>query len=323
MMRSCSPVMRLRPSAWPGPRPRARVRWRCSWPTRCAARSVEIISVDSALVYRGMDIGTAKPERGRARARAAPPDRHPRPEQAYSAARFVRDAQRLQSTRSARAAGCRCWWAARCCTSRRCATGWTRCRPPTPALRAQIDARAAPKGWPALHAELRASTRPPPRGWRRTMRSASSARWRCGCSTRPAAVVASTRAARAARRRAALAADRAGAQLARLAARAHRAALRRDARGRLRRRSAAPAPRPATCGRTCRRCAASATARPGRRWTAATLDGLREAGIAATRQLAKRQLTWLRSMADRTRIACDEPGAATRLIDALRRALDG
>ena len=37
-----------------------------------------------------------------------------------------------------------------------------------------------------------------------------------------------------------------------------------------------------------------------------TLEGLREAGIAATRQLAKRQLTWLRGMADRTVVTCDE-----------------
>jgi tRNA dimethylallyltransferase len=50
------------------------------------------------------------------------------------------------------------------------------------------------------------------------------------------------------------------------------------------------------------------------------LDGLREAGIAATRQLAKRQITWLRSMADRTRIACDTPDAAARVLEALRCA---
>jgi tRNA dimethylallyltransferase len=39
----------------------------------------EIISVDSALVYRGMDIGTAKPTPRRTGGRAAPPDRHHRP----------------------------------------------------------------------------------------------------------------------------------------------------------------------------------------------------------------------------------------------------
>ena len=52
--------------------------------------------------------------------------------------------------------------------------------------------------------------------------------------------------------------------------------------------------------RTCPRCAASATARPGKRWTAQWPIGeLRERGIAATRQLAKRQITWLRSMPQR------------------------
>ena len=57
--------------------------------------SVEIISVDSALVYRGMDIGTAKPS-------AAERARVPHhlidiidPTEAYSAARFIGDARRL------------------------------------------------------------------------------------------------------------------------------------------------------------------------------------------------------------------------------------
>lgn len=40
-------------------------------------RPIEIVSVDSALVYRDMDIGTAKPSRDE-RARAASPDRHHR-----------------------------------------------------------------------------------------------------------------------------------------------------------------------------------------------------------------------------------------------------
>ena len=56
---------------------------------------VEIISVDSALVYRGMDIGTAKPS---AAELAAVPHHLIDlidPSEAYSAARFVGDAQRL------------------------------------------------------------------------------------------------------------------------------------------------------------------------------------------------------------------------------------
>jgi pantothenate kinase-related protein Tda10 len=47
---------------------------------------VEIISVDSALVYRGHGHRQRQAHAGRARRRAAPPDRHPRPGQAYSAA---------------------------------------------------------------------------------------------------------------------------------------------------------------------------------------------------------------------------------------------
>ena len=38
---------------------------------------------------------------------------------------------------------------------------------------------------------------------------------------------------------------------------------------------------------------------------AALRNDVRERGVAATRQLAKRQLTWLRSMPQRLRVACD------------------
>jgi tRNA dimethylallyltransferase len=57
------------------------------------------------------------------------------------------------------------------------------------------------------------------------------------------------------------------------------------------------------------------------------LSDLPERGVAATRQLAKRQLTWLRSMPQRHRVACDAPGAidavvalASQLADALPTA---
>jgi tRNA dimethylallyltransferase len=43
------------------------------------------------------------------------------------------------------------------------------------------------------------------------------------------------------------------------------------------------------------------------------LDSLPERGIAATRQLAKRQLTWLRSMPHRQVVACDAPDAVDRV----------
>jgi tRNA dimethylallyltransferase len=52
-----------------------------------------------------------------------------------------------------------------------------------------------------------------------------------------------------------------------------------------------------------------------------SLEGLADAGSAATRQLAKRQLTWLRSMPQRERVACDAPDAMTRTIAVARRLL--
>src|SRR5881396_4242392 len=62
----------------------------------------EIVSVDSALVYRGMDIGTAKPTRDeRSRAPHHLIDILD-PTEAYSAAQFVADAQRLIADIAAR-----------------------------------------------------------------------------------------------------------------------------------------------------------------------------------------------------------------------------
>ena len=61
--------------------------------------------------------------------------------------------------------------------------------------------------------------------------------------------------------------------------------------------------------------ALEAAPRPDR----AALVALREAGIAATRQLAKRQLTWLRSMPDRTVVACDGDDPAAAVVACVRR----
>ena len=114
---------------------------------------VEIISVDSALVYRGMDIGTAKPT---AAERAAVPHhlidiRDPR--EAYSAAEFVRDARRLVAEIRARGrwpllvGGTMLYFKA-------LFDGLDELPPAHPALRAAIEADAQQRGWPALHAEL-------------------------------------------------------------------------------------------------------------------------------------------------------------------------
>ena len=52
------------------------------------------------------------------------------------------------------------------------------------------------------------------------------------------------------------------------------------------------------------------------------LQLLREKGIAATRQLAKRQITWLRSMPQRRAIACDAADAQQQLLDAAMAVID-
>ncbi|WP_019375398.1 tRNA (adenosine(37)-N6)-dimethylallyltransferase MiaA, partial [Melaminivora alkalimesophila] len=117
------------------------------------AQPVEIISVDSALVYRGMDIGTAKPTPAE---RARVPHhlidiRDPR--EAYSAAEFVRDAtQRIQDIRARGAlpllvGGTMLYFKA-------LIEGIDDMPPADPAVRARLDAQAAALGWPAMHAEL-------------------------------------------------------------------------------------------------------------------------------------------------------------------------
>ena len=114
---------------------------------------LEIISVDSALVYRGMDIGSAKPD-------AATLARAPHhlldirdPTEAYSAAAFCDDAKRLMADIVARGrvpllvGGTMLYF-------RALLQGLDDLPRADPALRKQLEAEAAARGWPALHAEL-------------------------------------------------------------------------------------------------------------------------------------------------------------------------
>ena len=114
---------------------------------------VEIISVDSALVYRGMDIGTAKPT---AAERAAVPHHLidiRDPLQAYSAAEFVQDATRLIAEIRSRGAlpllvgGTMLYFKA-------LLDGIDDMPAANPAVRAQLEAQAQAIGWPGMHAEL-------------------------------------------------------------------------------------------------------------------------------------------------------------------------
>ncbi|HUP92759.1 MAG TPA: tRNA (adenosine(37)-N6)-dimethylallyltransferase MiaA [Solimonas sp.] len=116
---------------------------------------VELVSVDSAQVYRGMDIGTAKPDR-------ATLARHPHhlldlldPAQSYSAARFCSDALRLIGEIRARGrmpllvGGSMLYF-------RALQQGFSELPAADPLIRQRLEAEAQRRGWPALHARLAA-----------------------------------------------------------------------------------------------------------------------------------------------------------------------
>lgn len=119
----------------------------------CKRFPCDVISVDSALVYRGMDIGTAKPD---AETLARTPHRLidiRDPEESYSAGEFVRDACREMDEIFAKgripllAGGTMMYF--------RALTGGIAELPAADdAIRASIDAEAAERGWPAMHEEL-------------------------------------------------------------------------------------------------------------------------------------------------------------------------
>jgi tRNA dimethylallyltransferase len=113
----------------------------------------EIVSVDSAQVYRGLDIGTAKPDAAtRARVRHHLLDLID-PTEAYSAARFRRDA--LTATGEIRARGAvPILCGGTMLYFKALIEGLSSLPSADLELRAQLDAQAAREGWPALHAEL-------------------------------------------------------------------------------------------------------------------------------------------------------------------------
>lgn len=113
----------------------------------------EIVSVDSALVYRGMDIGTAKPD---AATQAAAPHHLIDlidPTESYSAAKFRDDALVLMADITARGripllvGGTMLYFKA-------LREGLNDLPEADAGVRAELDAQGAAEGWPALHAEL-------------------------------------------------------------------------------------------------------------------------------------------------------------------------
>lgn len=278
------------------------------------ALDAEIVSVDSALVYRGMDIGTAKPT-PEERARVAHHLIDIRdPARAYSAAEFAADA--LQAASGIRARGRRVLLVGGTMLYFKALTEGLAAMPPAdPDVRAELEARAAREGWPALHAQLATvdpatAARLAPNDAQRVQRALEVFRvsgrplsqWHASASSTPAlkpdlflSLEPQDRAwlhARIEQRFDAM-----------LAAGFLDEVRRLHARGDLHREL--PSMRSVGYRQAWEALAGE--------WP---LGSVRERGIAATRQLAKRQLTWLRGLRDRQVIPCDAPDAQLRVLRA-------
>ncbi|MBN8770648.1 MAG: tRNA (adenosine(37)-N6)-dimethylallyltransferase MiaA [Thiobacillus sp.] len=279
---------------------------------------LEIISVDSALVYRGMDIGTAKPD-------AATLARAPHhlldirdPTETYSAAAFCDDARRLMADIAARGmvpllvGGTMLYF-------RALLQGLDDLPRADAALRKELEAEAAARGWPALHAELAVvdpatAARLAPNDSQRIGRALEVFRL---SGTPMSALLDRVQSELPYRvlQLALIPSDRAVLHQ-RIAARfdAMLAEGLIDEVDTLRRRYALNADLPSMRA-------------VGYRQAWAYLDGeidlkdLREQGIAATRQLAKRQLTWLRSWPDVVELDCLVDDLGTQAMDLVARHL--
>jgi len=281
---------------------------------------VEIISVDSALVYRGMDIGTAKPSLAERQAVVHHLIEIREPTQTYSAADFARDASTLISDIRSRGklpllvGGTMLYVKA-------LMEGLDDLPLADPDIRADIQEEAYDKGWPALHAQLAlvdplAAHRLPPHDAQRIARALEV--WRI--TGKPMSSFFG--ATRVAGPRIALLSleplDRAWLH-ARIAQRFDamlEQGLLEEVKA-LRERSDLQPDLPSM------RCVGYRQA-----WEA--LDAvdagmplhtamrlLRERGIIASRQLAKRQLTWLRGMPERQVLACESPTLVADVLSSL------
>ena len=293
-------------------------------------QKAEIISVDSALVYKGMDIGTAKPTAAELAAVAHHLIDIIDPLQSYSAAEFVRDTQKLVDEIRARSAipllvgGTMLYFKA-------LMDGLDDMPAADPAVRAMLDAQAAELGWPAMHAKLAevdavTAARLAPGDSQRIQRALEV--WHV--SGKPLSSFHTTNNKAGPAEQMGLAAlfsleptDRAWLH--------QRIALRFDLMleqgfvdevRQLRARGDLHLDLPSM------RCVGyrqaweeldTFDANPDKPLNMASL---RERGIVSTRQLAKRQITWLRSMPQRHAIACDAPNAQQQLLDAAMAIID-
>lgn len=284
---------------------------------------IDIINVDSATIYTGMDIGTAKPnQEERCQFRHYLLDIRD-PAQAYSAAEFRQDAlaqiERSQATGRipVLAGGTMLYFKA-------LREGLDDLPQADPVLRADLDRQAAERGWPALHADLRqldptTAERLSPNDSQRIQRALEI----CLLTGRPMSTLLSDPAQRppadtrwrfvtislepsdrlALHRRIA---QRFGSMLANgLTDEVAQLKLRPDLHP----------------GLPSIRCVGYRQI-----WSylagEVSLHTAEEQATAATRQLAKRQITWLRAQPDRTIIDCLDPQAADRLVDIAAPILD-
>ncbi len=274
---------------------------------------LEVISIDSAQVYRGMDIGSAKPS-------AADRARVPHhlldlrdPAQPYSAAQFVHDA-------TAAIAGIRgrgklaLLVGGTMMYARSLREGLSQLPSADPQIRARIQREASELGWPALHARLQSIDPEMAR------RLAPADRQRIGraleiferSGRRPSELLrAPTRTSCRLRTIALMPLDRA--ELHRRIERRFDAMLQqgfidevRALRARPDLHAQLPSIRSVGYRQAWEHLEKTTSARE-----------FRAAAIAATRQLAKRQITWLRSMTDAIRIDPLANDALDRLADVL------
>ena len=284
-----------------------------------AALPVEIISVDSALVYRGMDIGTAKPSA----AELASVPHHLidilDPAQSYSAAQFVADATRLISEIKMRGklpllvGGTMLYFKA-------LIDGIDDMPPANADIRAEIDTQAKEKGWPAMHAALAlvdpiTAARLSPNDSQRIQRALEV--FQSAGKPLSAFHTADKKSAIHAPLIALEPQDRAWLHT--------RIAQRWDAmvvsgfEAEVRALKARPDLHEDLPSIRC----VGYRQMWGHLGGHSTAAEMREQAVAATRQLAKRQITWLRSMAGRTIVPCDSPYATEEVVMRVQQMAKG
>jgi tRNA dimethylallyltransferase len=280
----------------------------------------EIISVDSAQIYKGMDIGTAKPDAGQ---RAAVPHHLLdviEPHESYSAARFRDDALTLMREITERdripllVGGTMLYFQA-------LVEGLNELPEADPVVRLMIDTMAEEKGWPGVHANLQrvdpeTAARLDPADSQRIQRALEiyfiSGKPMSELLKKPKYVyfpytpikIALVPSDREELHR------RIGQRFDRMLEQGLADELKS-----LREEYGLEASMPSMRAVGYRQAWEYLSGRIG-------MDALREQGTAATRQLAKRQLTWLRSMEGLTEFDCLAEDLGNMVLEYIRRELE-